>query len=320
MGLPNNSTSSPPSSKVSSLELHRIIEASNNLNAVTRLAQYAVHYKNLGWCPVVLDAHTGIDQKLDFGQPQSSWLNLLMDLALRKTRICLATRLEPDFSLFVLKVNAAFGKSFLSDLGDWRSPCVARAGDIWEHHFLLLPPDWYFSPDHYDADTDAPLSVIGTGGVVAVPPSVDPACHETWRWLQPPWENSPWYPLPRLLLLLEEAGFIARDSPKSAAGPAGPRQASATPGTAAAPVANSALLGPESATTPQRQENLRDELKFLANLTAELEEQVDRMERQHAAPSDGAAPAAHFESEDLQKLSRTLEQFLLRNPSPSNEE
>ncbi len=320
MGLPNKSTLSQPSAKVSSLELHSIIEASKNLNAVTTLAQYAAHYKNLGWCPVVLDADTGTDRKLDFGQPQSTWLNLLMDLALRKTRICLAVRLKPDLSLFVLKVNAAFGKTFLDDLGDWRSPCVARAGDIWEHHFLLLPPDWCLSSGHFDDEKDAPLSVIGTGGVVAVPPSVDPSCHETWRWLQPPWEHSPWYPIKRLLLLLEEAGFIARLSPESAAGPAGPHHASATPGTEAESVANSALPGPESGTTPQRQENMWGELKFLANLALELEQQVDLLERQYGAPVDGAAPAAQFESEDLQKLSRALEQVLLRNPALLDEE
>ena len=160
-----------------------------------------------------LDADTGTDLEIDFGQPQSTWLSLLLDLALKKTRVSLAIRFQPDSELFGLMVNQAFGKAFLDSLGDWRSPCIARLGDIWEHHFLVLPQTWCLSPGHLTDDKDATLSVIGTGRVVAVPPSVDPASRETWRWLHPPWQQPPAYPTPGLLHLLEECGYLARKSP-----------------------------------------------------------------------------------------------------------
>ena len=114
-----------------------------------------------------------------------------------------------------LTVNPAFGKEFLDSLGDWRSPCIARAGDIWENHFLVLPQTWCLSPGHANDDEAAPLSVMGPGRVVAVPPSVDPSSHEDWCWLQPHWGQPPGLPTPGLLLLLEEAGYISRKSPLS---------------------------------------------------------------------------------------------------------
>ncbi len=310
MVLPTKPPNRQTSAKVSSLELHRIIEARKNLDGVTTLAQYAAQYKSLGWSPVVLDAHTGTDRKLDFSQPQSTWLNLLMDLALKKTRICLAVRLEPDSPLFVLKVNPVFGKAFLDDLGDWRSPCVARAGDIWEHHFLLLPPDRCLSPGNLDHDKDAPLSVIGSGGVVVVPPSLDQTCHETWHWLQPPWEQPPRHPAPRLLLLLEEAGYIFSNIPKVAE-PAGSDEAVAAP---------SPTPEPEDAATSPYPETLWNELRILADLTLELEEQVEKLERQQVAAEGGAAPSGPMTMEELQKLSRALEEFLLKNPALLDEE
>ena len=127
-----------------SQEVDRIIQGRKNLDDVTALAQYAVQYKNLGWFPVALDAHTGTDLGVDFGETQQTWLNLLMDLALKKTMVSLAIRFEPDSEVFGLMVTPAFGKAFLDSLGDWRSPCIARLGDIWEHHFLVLPQTWCF--------------------------------------------------------------------------------------------------------------------------------------------------------------------------------
>jgi hypothetical protein len=199
-----------------SQELDHIIQARKNLADVTALAKYAILYKKLGWSPVALDAHTGTCLQVDFDQPHSTWLNLLMDLALKRTGVSLAIRLESDSRLFVLRVNPGFGKEFLDSLGDWRSPCSARAEDIWENHFLVLPEAWGFSPGHDHDDEDAPLSVVGPGRVVAVPPSGDPASQEAWCWLQQPWEQPPGPPAPGLLLLLEEGGYISRQSPLAA--------------------------------------------------------------------------------------------------------
>jgi hypothetical protein len=79
----------------------------------------------------------------------------------------------------------------------------------------VLPPTWCFSPGHDNDDDDAPLSVVGPGRVVAVPPSGDPSSQEAWGWLKHPWEQPPGYPTPGLLLLLEEGGYISRQSPLS---------------------------------------------------------------------------------------------------------
>ncbi len=213
MGLPNKETSPQPAMKMNSHELDYIIQARKNLDDVTELAQYVARYKNLGWSPVAFDAPSGTGLKVDFDQPQATWLNVLMDLALKKAKVSLAIRLEPDSRLFVLVVNPAFGKEFLDGLGDWQSPCIARAGDKWENHFLVLPQAWCLSPEHLDDYEEAPLSVIKRGRAVPVPPSTDPGSGETWRWLHPPWQQPPWHPAPGVLLLLEEAGYISRRSP-----------------------------------------------------------------------------------------------------------
>jgi hypothetical protein len=215
MDLPDKEIPLQPRVKMGSQEMDHIVQARKGLSNVTALAQYAIIYKNLGWSPVAFDAHTGSCLQVNFDQPHPTWLNLLMDLALNKTSVSLAIRLEPESQLFILMVNPTFGKEFLDSLGDWRSPCVARAGDTWENHFLVLPQTWCFSPGLDNDDGDAPLSVVGPGRVVPVPPSGDPSSQEAWGWLHHPWEQPPGHPTPGLLLLLEEGGYISRKSPLS---------------------------------------------------------------------------------------------------------
>jgi hypothetical protein len=216
-GLSDKVTSLQPRIKMGSQEVDCIIQSCKNLEDVTALAQYAILYKNLGWSPLALDAHSGACLKVDFDQPHPTWLNSLMDLALKKTSVSLAIRLEPDSRLFVLMVNPAFGQEYLDGLGEWRSSCVARAGDIWENHFLVLPHTWSFSPRQEADDEDAPLSLMGPGSIVAVPPSVDPSSQEGWHWLQPNCGQPPGLPTRSLLLLLEESGYISRQNPISPA-------------------------------------------------------------------------------------------------------
>ncbi|MCK9377751.1 MAG: hypothetical protein M0P73_16590 [Syntrophobacterales bacterium] len=217
LGLPDPESSPHPRINVGSEELDHIIQACKNLDDVTQLAQFASSYKNVGWSPVALD-DTGARLQVDFDQPQATWSNLLIDLALKKARVSLAIRLEPDSRLFVLRVNPAFAQEFLDGLGDWRSPCTARAGNSWENHFLVLPQTWHLSPESLGGDQNTPLSVLGPGRMIPVPPSPDPASRETWRWLNPPWQQPPRHPSSGLLLLLEEVGAISRRNPTFDAG------------------------------------------------------------------------------------------------------
>jgi hypothetical protein len=210
MRQPNKKTSLQPPAKINSQELDHIIRARENLEWLAELAQYAALYKNLGWSLVALDSQARTDLGVDFDQPEATWSKLLLKFALKAAKVSLALRLEPHSRLFVLKVNSEFGTEFLNSLGDWRSPCMAHAGNRWENHFLVLPQPWCLSPKHSDEGEDASLSVIGPGSLVPVPPSADPASREAWHWLHPPWERHPWYPFPGLLRLLEEVGYISR--------------------------------------------------------------------------------------------------------------
>ena len=197
--------------KVDSKELERIIQARKNLDDVKALAVYAAHYQDLGWSPVALEAQKGIDLEVDFHQPQANWLWLLMDFALQEVNLGLAIRPETHSRLFVLRVKPSLGGS-LDRLGDWRSPCIARLGDVWEHHFLVLPPTWHFPQEQVVSDKEAPLSVLGPGSLVPVPPSSVSSGQMAWEWLTLPWEQPPGQPSPELLILLEDCGFISRKS------------------------------------------------------------------------------------------------------------
>jgi len=197
--------------KLDSKEVERIIQARKNLDDVKALAVYAAHYKDLGWSPVALEARQGVDLEVDFDQPQTNWLWLLMDFALQEVNVGLAIRPEPHSRLFVLRVKPTLGRS-LDRLGDWRSPCIARLGDVWEHHFLVLPPTWHLPPEQAVSDKEAPLSVLGPGSLMPVPPSSNASGQLAWEWLALPWEQPPGEPSPELLILLEDCGLISRQS------------------------------------------------------------------------------------------------------------
>lgn len=200
--------------KVGSRELDRISQARKSLDDVKALAADAFRYRDLGWSPVALKRPQGADLGLDFRQPEAKCVWALMDLALEETGVGLAIRLEPGSPLFVLRVKTELARS-LDRLGDWRSGCLARAGEAWEHHFLMLPAAMRLSPEQIAAHKEAPLSVAGPGQLVPAPPGVDAASQETWQWVTPPWEQLPQEPSPELLILLEDCGFIYRLDPTS---------------------------------------------------------------------------------------------------------
>jgi len=195
--------------KLDSRELERIFRARKNLDDVKALAVYAAHYQDLGWFPVALDARKGVELEVDFRQPQTNWLWLLMDFALQDVEVGLAIRPEPHTRLFVVRVQPGLARS-LDRLGEWRSPCTARLGDVWEHHFLVLPPAWHVPPAQADRDQEAPLSVLGPGSLIPMPPSAAASGQMAWEWLALPWEQPPGQPSLELLILLEDCGFISR--------------------------------------------------------------------------------------------------------------
>jgi hypothetical protein len=210
----NGNASRKFSFKVEAKELDRIIQARKNLDDVKDLAAYALRYRDLGWSPVALEMPHGADLGVDFQQPEAQILWALMDLALVETSVGLAIRLDPGSPLFVVRIKTELARN-LDHLGNWRSACAARAGEAWEHHFLLLPAGMRLPPEQIVADKQAPLSVAGPGQLVVVPPGVDPASQETWQWVTPPWEQPPREPSPELLILLEDGEFIARVDPTS---------------------------------------------------------------------------------------------------------
>jgi len=206
MGATGDTNSGKLSVKLDSEEVERIIQTRKNLDDAKALAIYGARYANLGWPTMALEAPTGRDLYLDFSQPQT--LRMLMDLALQRIRLQLAVRLDP--SLFVLRVKPSIVQSLLDRLEGWRSSCIARLGDLWEHHFWLLPREWDLGAGSTEAQGEAPLTVLGPGAVVMVPPTLDREAQESWTWLSPPWEQPIGPPPPELLIILEECGFLSR--------------------------------------------------------------------------------------------------------------
>jgi hypothetical protein len=202
--------------KVGSQELDRISQARKNLDDIKTLAQFAARYQKLGWSPVALEGHAGADLKVDFRQPDTTWINFLMDLALQEIPVRLALRLEPQASLFVFRMHAKLVKDLEASLGDWRSACIARCGDAWEHHFLVLPPTWHFAAENPADDSGGLLSVVRPGNLVLAPPSRETSSLDLWRWINSPWEQPPGHPCPEILILLESCGFIFGRNPKAA--------------------------------------------------------------------------------------------------------
>ncbi|MGQ9689340.1 MAG: hypothetical protein ACUVXF_11225 [Desulfobaccales bacterium] len=206
MGVTRETNSGKLSVKLDSEEMERIVQARKNLDDIKALAIYGARYANLGWTTVALEAQSGRDLYLDFSQPQT--LRTLMDLALQRIQVQLAIRLNP--SLFVLRVRPALAQSLLDRLENWRSSCISRLGEVWEHHFWVLPREWHLCAGPTEAGEEAPLAMLGPGAVVMVPPTPDRDVQDSWTWLSPPWEQPVGPPPPELLIIFEECGFLSR--------------------------------------------------------------------------------------------------------------
>ncbi len=190
--------------KVSPQELGQIITLRKNLDLMGVLGRFAEQYLKLGWSLAALEAPTGNDLGLDFSLPKEDWSRGLMDESLEGIEVNLAVRAGSPSRLFVVKIDTKTSLHLLDPCGPWRSNCVAQNETSWEQHFYLLPQTWP-PPHSYDSD----LKILGESALALVPPSVEPASEDAWRWLQAPWENPPCPPPPGLVRFLEKSGLLS---------------------------------------------------------------------------------------------------------------
>jgi hypothetical protein len=116
-------------------------------------------------------------------------------------RINIGIRTGKASNLLVLEVNKGEGALSLDQWGDWRADCVAEMGGSREQHYYALPVEAQTPPSFFLAPQ---VLIYGEGGLLLVPPSLEPQAREPWRWLQPPWESPPRPPKPAVWQFLKE--------------------------------------------------------------------------------------------------------------------
>jgi len=183
-------------------EINRILNLKKSLGHTEALGTYVSRYQQLGWTLKAMTTEEQGSPELDFQQPPEVWSQRLADLALDGIQVNLAVCTGMPSNLMVLEVRGREAVRILSRQGEWRSRCVAQSGVDWEHHYYYSPPGWKppaaFLLDSYQ------VQVFGEGGLVMVPPSLDPQVQEPIRWLQSPWETPPAHPAPGLVAFLQE--------------------------------------------------------------------------------------------------------------------
>jgi hypothetical protein len=172
-------------------EICRILDLKEHLQQSEVLEDYISRYLRLGWSLTAVDAAQGTDLGLDFSQPQALWEPRLEKLGLEGIQINLAVRTGKPSGLMVLEVNQGEGALALEQLGDWQAAAVATVGNSWEQHYYALPQDGPYPPSFFQAPQ---VLIYGEGGLVLVPPALEPQAHEPWRWLEPPWKKPLHYP------------------------------------------------------------------------------------------------------------------------------
>jgi hypothetical protein len=202
----------PPSQfavRIGPQELGQIITLRKNLDHMGVLARFAEQYLKLGWSLAALDVATGADLGLDFTLPKKAWVKRLMDVSLAGHEVNLAVPAQASAWLFAVKVRPEKGGHRLDRFGPWRSTCVAAAGNTWEQHFFLWPPDWCLSSFGLPEPENPEIEVLGEGKAALAPPAIEPDSEETWRWLKPPWETPPCPPPDGLWRFLKKHGAIS---------------------------------------------------------------------------------------------------------------
>ena len=187
--------------RVGQEEMGRILNLKENLDLKELLVTYAPHYQELGWVLVGMKSPEGTPLELDLSQPAELWSQQLTDLGAAPDQINVGIRTGKASNLLVLEVNKGEGALSLDQCGEWRADCVAEMGGFREQHYYALPPEVQTPPSFFLAPQ---VLIYGEGGLVLVPPSVEPQAREPWRWLTPPWEAPPLPPKPAVWQFLKE--------------------------------------------------------------------------------------------------------------------
>ena len=187
--------------RVGQEEMGRILNLKENLDLKELLVTYAPHYQQLGWVLVGMKSPEGTPLELDLSQPAELWSQQLTDLGAAPDQINIGIRTGKASNLLVLEVNKGEGALSLDQCGEWRADCVAEMGGFREQHYYALPPEVQTPPSFFLAPQ---VLIYGEGGLVLVPPSLEPQAREPWRWLTPPWEAPPLPPKPAVWQFLKE--------------------------------------------------------------------------------------------------------------------
>ena len=187
--------------RVGQEEIGRIFSLKENLDLKDLLVTYAPHYQKLGWVLVGMKSPEGTPLELDLSQPVELWSKQLSEMGADQGQINIGIRTGKASNLLVLEVNKGEGALSLDQCGEWRAACVAEMGGSREQHYYALPPEVQTPPSFFLAPQ---VLIYGEGGLVLVPPSLEPQAREPWRWLQPPWEAPPQPPKPAVWQFLKE--------------------------------------------------------------------------------------------------------------------
>jgi len=187
--------------RVGQEEIGRIFNLKENLDLKDLLVTYAPHYQQLGWVLVGMKSPEGTPLELNLSQPAELWSQQLSEMGPDQGQINIGIRTGKASNLLVLEVNKGEGALSLDQWGEWRADCVAEMGGSREQHYYALPLEAQTPPSFFQAPQ---VLIYGEGGLVLVPPSVEPQAREPWRWLRPPWEAPPLPPKPAVWQFLKE--------------------------------------------------------------------------------------------------------------------
>jgi hypothetical protein len=187
--------------RVGQEEIGRIFNLKENVDQKDLLVTYAPHYQKLGWVLVGMKSPEGSPLELDLSQPVEQWSEQLSGMGAEQGQINIGIRTGKASHLLVLEVNKGEGALSMDQCGEWRAACVAEMGGCREQHYYALPPEVQIPPSFFLAPQ---VLIYGEGGLVLVPPSLEPQAREPWRWLQPPWEAPPQPPPPAVWQFLKE--------------------------------------------------------------------------------------------------------------------